>query len=126
MPAVDGRGGEWLARFDGDASAREDALFQLRALITTVACFELERRRSDVSSLTRAEAARLVRDASEKACSRVLACLADYHGQSRFNSWAAKFAIHETAAAVRALDVRRHAGSALSQLTHVRNGEELR
>ena len=126
MPsAVDDRGAEWLARLRGDAFEREEALFQLRALITTVACFELERRRGAVCSLTRAEAARLVRDASESACSRLLARLPHYHGQSRFNVWAAKFAIRETAAAIRALEVRPHADSALSELTHARSGKEV-
>ena len=77
------------------------ALAQLRRLMIAIAWFELERRRPQLSDLSAAQTARLVRDASERAGVAVLKQLGDYHGQSRFEIWAAKFAIHETAAATR-------------------------
>ena len=77
------------------------ALSHLRALLTAVAWFELDRRRAQVLDLSPAQAARLVRDAGERAGATLLQRLGDYHGQSRFEVWAAKFAIHETAAAAR-------------------------
>jgi len=91
-------------------SGAEAALSHLRALLTAVAWFELGRRRPQVHDLSSAQAARLVRDAGERAGAALLQRLGDYHGQSRFEAWAAKFAIHETAAAA-----RRHT-SATSQL----------
>lgn len=86
-------------RNDGTDSAA--ALAQLRALMHSVAWFELERRRAQVSDLSAAQVARLVRDAGERAGVALLKRLGDYHGQSRFEVWAAKFAIHETALAAR-------------------------
>src|SRR5687768_7772348 len=77
------------------------ALAQLRALMNSVAWFELERRRAQVSDLSTAQVARLVHDAGERAGVALLQRLRDYHGQSRFEVWAAKFAIHETAVAAR-------------------------
>jgi hypothetical protein len=77
------------------------ALAELRPLMTSVAWFELERRRAQVSDLSTAQVARLVRDASERAGVAALKRLGDYRGQSRFEVWAAKFAIHETALAAR-------------------------
>jgi RNA polymerase sigma-70 factor (ECF subfamily) len=80
---------------------REAALFRLRAFLVAVGWFELERRRWQLT-LTPAEAARLVHDAAEAAREALLSRLGEYRGQSRFAVWAAKFAIHETAAAARA------------------------
>jgi hypothetical protein len=85
----------------GDGPARDAAMFRLRAHLVSVAWFELERRRGQLATLPSAEAARLVRDAAETACATLLSCLDDYHGQSRFLVWTAKFAIHEAAVAAR-------------------------
>jgi hypothetical protein len=86
-------------RNDGANSAA--AIAQLRALLISVAWFELERRRAQVSDLSTAQVARLVHEAGERAGLALLQRLGDYHGQSRFEVWAAKFAIHETALAAK-------------------------
>jgi hypothetical protein len=91
----------WADALASDGPAGDRAVLRLRALLVTVACFELERRRAQLSSLSTAEAARLVRDAADAACVTLLSRLDTYHGQSRFHVWAAKFAIHETAMAAR-------------------------
>ena len=69
--------------------------------------FEFDRRR-DQLPLDAASADVLVRQAADAAFAALLASLGDYHGQSRFTTWAAKFAIHE--AAVTARGFRRHPG----------------
>ena len=79
---------------------RDAALFRLRLFLVAVGSFELERRRRQLT-LAPADGARLLRDAAEAACASILSRLGDYHGQSRFPVWAAKFAIRETAAAAR-------------------------
>ena len=79
---------------------RDAALFRLARFLVDVSRFELERRRRQLT-LAPADGARLVRDSAEAACASILNRLGDYHGQSRFPVWAAKFAIHETAAAAR-------------------------
>ena len=84
-----------------DGADSRAALAELRPLMNSVAWFELERRRGQVSDFSTAQVARLVHDASERAGVALLKRLGDYHGQSRFEIWAAKFAIHETAVAAR-------------------------
>jgi hypothetical protein len=90
----------WVREALAGGPEHEAALFHLRLFLVAVGWFELERRRAQLR-LPAADAARLVRDAAEAACASLLSHLRDYRGQSRFPVWAAKFAIHETAAAVR-------------------------
>jgi hypothetical protein len=114
--AVDGAG--WAADLGAAGPDRAAALVQLRALLIAVAWFELERRRADVRDLSSAQVARLVRDAGERSYRTLLGHLADYHGQSRFEVWAAKFAIHELAAAARRHSDRRASdGAAVTSLS---------
>ena len=94
-------GTAWVDALRGAGPNGELALFRLHALLVTVGCFELERRRAQLATLSTAAVARLVRDSADAACAAVLRRLDDYHGQSRFPVWAAKFAIHEAAAAAR-------------------------
>ena len=82
-------------------AARQAAPFHLRVFLVAVGWFELGRRRTQLGALRTSDAARLVRDSAEAACASLLSRLGGYHGQSRFAVWAAKFAIHETAAAAR-------------------------
>jgi RNA polymerase sigma-70 factor, ECF subfamily len=91
----------WVDALADGGPAGEPALLRLRALLVAVGWFELERRRAQLAGVSVPEAARLVRDAADVACATLLTRLDDYHGQSRFEVWAAKFAIHEAAAAAR-------------------------
>ncbi len=95
----DGR--EWALACRSEGALREAAVGRLRALLIAVAWFEADRRRSHLSHLRPREEAELVRDAAEVALVAVLARLTEYRGQSRFVTWAAKFAIHEAALACR-------------------------
>lgn len=81
-------------------AARDAAHFRLRVFLVAVCWFEFERRRPQLT-LSPSESARLVRDSAEAACAAVVGRLGEYRGQSRFAVWAAKFAIHETAALAR-------------------------
>ena len=94
-----------------DGHVRAAALFRLRIFLVAVGWFELERRREQLDTFSSAEAARLVRDATETACAAILTRLDDHRGQSRFAVWVAKFAIHETATAARAVAARRKTAS---------------
>ena len=94
-------GTSWVGALADDGPAGELALLRLRSLLIAVGWFELERRRAQLAWLSIPAAARLVRDAADAACATLLRRLDEYHGQSRFEVWAAKFAIHEAAAAAR-------------------------
>jgi hypothetical protein len=97
----DGDGREWAFVCRGDGARREMALGRLRALLVAVAWYEADRRRPQLRGLTPRETAALVCDAAEAALTAVVDRLNEYRGQSRFATWAAKFAIHETALACR-------------------------
>lgn len=90
----------WVREALAGGPEREAALFRVRLFLVAVGWFELERRRAQLT-LPAADAARLVRDSAEAACASLLSHLDDHRGQSRFPVWAAKFAIHEAAAAAR-------------------------
>ncbi|HEX2110224.1 MAG TPA: hypothetical protein VHF67_01610 [Gaiellaceae bacterium] len=55
--------------------------------------------RPQLRGLTPPDTAALVCDAAEAALTAVVGRSSEYRGQSRFVTWAAKFAIHETALA---------------------------
>ena len=73
---------------------------RIRRLLLACVWFELDRRRAELH-LDGASADALARRAADAAYTAVVARLGDYHGQSRFTTWLAKFAIHEAAAAAR-------------------------
>jgi RNA polymerase sigma-70 factor, ECF subfamily len=102
----DGDGREWALACRGDGTSREKAVGRLRAFLVAVAWFEADRRRPQLRSLTPRETAALVCDAAEAALTAVVDRLSEYRGQSRFATWAAKFAIHETALACRVANDR--------------------
>ena len=92
---------EWALACRADGARREMAVVRLRALLIAVAWFEADRRRPQLHGLTPRQTAALVRDAAEAALAAVIGRLSEHRGQSRFVTWAAKFAIHETALACR-------------------------
>ncbi len=96
-------GSHWESRSARRARirARSSHVGRLRAFLVAVSWFEANRRRPQLRSLTPRETAALVRDAAEAALTAVVDRLSEYRGQSRFATWAAKFAIHETALACR-------------------------
>ena len=91
----------WPEALRGDAPARGEALLWLRAHLSAVAKFELDRRGITVDGVQGAEAASLVRDVEEAALAAILADLDRYRAQSAFTTWTAKYAIRAAAAAAR-------------------------
>ena len=85
---------------------------ELRMLLLACVWFELDRRRDELP-LAGAPDDALADEVADRACAALLARRGDYHGQSRFTTWAAKFAIHEAAMATRKQreDNRAHLGA---------------
>jgi hypothetical protein len=77
----------WAEALRGDAPTRDEALLWLRAHLSTAARFELDRRGITVDGVPRAEAASLVRAATEAALAAVLADLDRFRAQSAFTTW---------------------------------------
>jgi RNA polymerase sigma-70 factor, ECF subfamily len=94
IPALDEESRRWLADLRSAGHWRADAERRLYALLRKAAEFEVRRRTSqDVDDL--------VTQAAGDALVAVLAKLDHFRGESRFTTWAYKFALYEAAAKTR-------------------------
>jgi RNA polymerase sigma-70 factor (ECF subfamily) len=83
--------------------AREAAVAELHALLVRGARFELNRRRGQLAALRTDDLDDLALQCADDACVAVLGKLDDFRGESRFTTWAYKFAILHAASHVRRL-----------------------
>ncbi len=90
----------WADSLRGDGPTRAEALGWLRTHLGAAAKFELDRRGITVYG-AQANAASLVRAATEAAVAAVLADLDRFRAQSAFTTWTAKYAIRAAAVAAR-------------------------
>jgi hypothetical protein len=97
----------------------ETARLGLHMLLLAGVWFEFDRRRDQLPP-DEASVDSLARQVAGAAYAALLGSLGDYHGQSRFTTWAAKFAIHEAAAAARRLEGDGHGSNASSRRCHNR------
>jgi RNA polymerase sigma-70 factor (ECF subfamily) len=88
----------WLARLEGRGPTRDAALAELHALLVGAARYALSQR---ASQLGRERFDDLAVQAADDALVAILGCLGDYRGESRFTTWAWKFAFYEACVAVR-------------------------
>jgi RNA polymerase sigma-70 factor (ECF subfamily) len=88
----------WLTRLRAEGPERDQALAELHELLLGAARFALSRR---TSQLGREGFDDLALQAADDALISVLARLDDYRGESRFTTWAWKFAFYEACVAVR-------------------------
>ena len=84
-----------------DGRARELAVEQLHALLLRAARFEVARRRPSLPHLRGGELDDIALEAANDAAVSVLARLDDFRGESRFTTWAYKFALLEAAVKLR-------------------------
>jgi RNA polymerase sigma-70 factor (ECF subfamily) len=88
----------WLARLGATGEDREQALAELHALLVGAARFALSRHGAQLS---REGFDDLAVQAADDALVALLGRLDDYRGESRFTTWAWKFAFFEACVAVR-------------------------
>jgi RNA polymerase sigma-70 factor (ECF subfamily) len=81
--------------------ARDAAVAELHALLLKAARFEVNRRRSGLSHLRGDDHEDLAQQSADDALVAVLAKLDQFRGESRFTTWAYKFALLEAAVKVR-------------------------
>jgi RNA polymerase sigma-70 factor (ECF subfamily) len=94
IPDLDEDSRRWLADLRSAGHRRDDAERRLYALLRKAAEFEVRRR-------TRQDVDDLVTQAADDALVAVLAKLEAFRGESRFTTWAYKFALYEAAAKTR-------------------------
>jgi RNA polymerase sigma-70 factor (ECF subfamily) len=82
-------------------SRREAAMTQLHALLVRGAHHELRRRRDLLEHISHAELDDLATQAADDALAAILAKLHTFRGESRFTTWAYKFALLEAAVKLR-------------------------
>jgi RNA polymerase sigma-70 factor, ECF subfamily len=90
----------WLRALHADGPVRDEAITRLHALLLRAARFEAHRRLATRPHLREA-LDDLTQQAADDALVAVLGKLDTFRGESRFTTWAAKFAVLEAAVALR-------------------------
>jgi RNA polymerase sigma-70 factor, ECF subfamily len=98
-PDVDSLG--WVRALSGTGPEREDAVERLHALLLRVARAEVARRRHRVAGAGSGDLDDLAVQAADDALVALLGKLHTYRGDSRFTTWAYKFALLEAAVRLR-------------------------
>jgi RNA polymerase sigma-70 factor (ECF subfamily) len=91
----------WLERLNSAGAERRAAIAELHALLLRAATFEVNRRRAMFRHLRGGDLADLAQQSADDALMAILGKLDDFRGDSRFETWAYKFALYEAAAKVR-------------------------
>ena len=91
----------WIERLQATGAERDAALVELHALLLRAARFEVHRRRASSPHLRGSDYDDLAQQSADDALVAILRKLGDFRGDSRFTTWAYKFALYEAAAKVR-------------------------
>ena len=92
---------EWLSSLHATGSTREEAIGRLHALLLRAAHFEVARRRPTLPHLRGDDLEDIAHQAADDALMSILRRLDDFRGDSRFTTWAYKFALLEAAVKLR-------------------------
>jgi RNA polymerase sigma-70 factor (ECF subfamily) len=92
---------EWVELLSGTGAQREDAIARLHALLLRTARFEIARRRRAEGGWSSPDLKDLATQAADDALMAIICKLHTYRGESRFTTWAHKFALLEAAVKVR-------------------------
>ena len=92
---------EWLAALRGSETERSEAIARLHGLLLRAARFEVNRRRASLPHLRGGDLDDIAHQSADDALVAVLAKLDSFRGESRFTTWAYKFALLEAAVKLR-------------------------
>jgi RNA polymerase sigma-70 factor (ECF subfamily) len=99
--ALDIESDAWVRQLSGTGRERDDAIQRLHALLLRAARFEVGRRRAPVAVAGSDGVDDLAVQAADDALVAILTKLHTYRGDSRFTTWAYKFALLEAAVKLR-------------------------
>lgn len=91
----------WIAALRSTGPRREEAVARLETLLLAASRSELRRRSAQLAAVRGEELDDIARQSTAEAVMAILRKLDDYRGASRFTTWAYKFALLETAVALR-------------------------
>jgi RNA polymerase sigma-70 factor, ECF subfamily len=91
----------WVQRLQAAGPAGDAAVAELHELLLKAARFEIDRRRASLPHLRGDDYEDLAQQSADDALLAVLRKLGDFRGESRFTTWAYKFALLEAAVKVR-------------------------
>ncbi len=91
----------WIERLAPESPEREAAIGALYALLLKAARFEVNRRRAAFPHLRGDDHDDLAHQSASDALVAILSKLGDFRAESRFTTWAYKFALFEAAAKIR-------------------------
>ena len=100
-PTLDAESKRWVEELAGAGHAHDAAVLRLHGLLLRAARFEVARRRRVLPYLRGGDHDDLAQQAADDALVAVLAKLAQFRGDSRFTTWAYKFALYEAAVKLR-------------------------
>jgi RNA polymerase sigma-70 factor, ECF subfamily len=92
---------EWLSALGGTGARHDEAVSRLHELLLRAARFEVARRRATLTHLRGDDFDDIAMQSADDALVAVLAKLGTYRGDSRFTTWAYKFALLEAAVKLR-------------------------
>jgi RNA polymerase sigma-70 factor (ECF subfamily) len=101
VPGPDAESRGWLLGLRAAGARRDEACRRLHALLLRAARFEINRRRTSHPHLRGGDLDDLAHQAADDALLAILRKLDTYRGDSRFTTWAYKFALLEAAVKVR-------------------------
>jgi RNA polymerase sigma-70 factor (ECF subfamily) len=98
---LDAESRRWVDALSGTGREHDDAVARLHDLLLRAARFEVSRRRAAVAHLRGGDHDDLAYQAADDALVAVLRKLPSFRGDSRFTTWAYKFALYEAAVKIR-------------------------
>jgi RNA polymerase sigma-70 factor (ECF subfamily) len=98
---LDADSATWVARLQVGSLDYDAAVKELHALLLKAATFEVRRRATMIRELSSSEHDDLAQQSADDALMAILRKLSDFRGDSRFTTWAYKFALLEAAVKVR-------------------------
>jgi RNA polymerase sigma-70 factor (ECF subfamily) len=101
LPVPDAESARWLEALAATGHAHDEAVARLHELLLRAARFEVSRRRPALPHLRGGDHDDIAQQAAADAVVAVLAKLDGFRGESRFTTWAYKFALYEASVKLR-------------------------
>lgn len=99
--ARDRQSDDWLRDLRGDGHLHEDAVARLHALLLRGARYTIARQRTLLPQFSELDLEQIALESADDATVAILSRLDDFRGESRFTTWAYKFAFLDATAKLR-------------------------